>query len=206
MTSLAPVTCDPYKNTYDTFLGTTLQPDTLVDLCQDPAMADYALMTSSLSGAAGTAPPQNMDTAYGVSGRSMQPLYAPETTEAQMAMATELLPTNLLEASIAQNTFGQGYVSTYLSDKPVQGIQLLREYIPPPVVDACLQNCFQVPVAGPYNASIFDNSIGTDPRYVPPSYDTASGTWKLPSVAYNGPLTAIGASAIGDKPQALLAP
>lgn len=206
MTTLAPVTCEPYQNTYDTFLGTTLQPDTLVDLCQDPAMADYALMTSSLSGAAGTAPPPDMDSAYGVSGRTMQPLYAPETTEAQMAMATELLPNNLAEASIAQNTFGQGYVSTYLSDKPVQGFQLLREYIPPPVIDSCLQNCFQIPVVGPYNTSQFDNSVGTDPRYVPPTYDSASGTWKLPSVAYNGPLTAIGASTIGDKPAQLLAP
>ena len=174
--------CTSYRNTYDTFINAPLQPDVLVSLCQDPAVADAALMTSSLGGATGyTAPPDN---AMGVNARTMQPLYAAETLDQQMQMATQLLPKDLLEASINASTFGQGYVTVYKKERPPQGIALIREQIRLPVKnpDACASMdlpCFNMPDFGPYGASdVFNNSIGSDPRYQPPVYDTAAGTYK----------------------------
>lgn len=189
--------CTSFRNTYDTYLNTPLRPDVLVSLCQDPAVADTALMTSSLGGATGyTAPPDN---AMGISARTMQPLYAPETVDQQMQMATQLLPKDLLEASINASTFGQGYVTVYKKERPPQGIALLREDIRLPVVNpqACASidaPCFGMPDFGPYGANgVFNNSIGMDPRYQAPIYDTAAGTYKYPA-AMGGPGPIVGGS------------
>lgn len=200
--------CTSYHNTYDTYLNAPMQPDFLVSLCQDPAISDAALMTSSLGGATGyTAPPS---TAYGVNARTMQPLYAAASVDDQMQMASQLLPKDLLEASISNTTFGQGLVTVYKKERPPQGIQLIREQIRLPVSNpqACADinaPCFGMPDFGPYGNYSFDNSLGTDPRYQAPVYDSAAGTYKYPAVpAAAAPL----AGASGGAPAAtgMLAP
>jgi hypothetical protein len=198
----------PFLNVSDNYLNAPLQPDVLVSLCQDPAMADAALMTSSMAGATGfTVPP---DSAMGVSARTMQPLYAAESVDSQLQMASQLLPKDLLEASINNTTFGQGYVTVYKQERPPQGIALLREQIKLPVANQSLcaapdAPCFFMPTFGAYGVHNFDNGgVGDDPRYSPPVYDSAAGTYKMPGMINNGPLL-VGATGSAPSATAMVA-
>lgn len=178
--------CTSYQNHYDSYLNAPMQPDVLVSLCQDPALSDAALMTSSLGGATGYTAPN--DAALGINARTMQPLYAAASVDDQMQLASQLLPKDLLEASINHSTFGQGYVTVYKKERPPQGIQLIREQIRLPVANpqACADinaPCFGMPDFGPYGNDAFNNGIGMDPRYQAPVYDSAAGTYKYPAVA-----------------------
>ena len=189
-----------------------LQPDVFASLCQDPAfsqqtLSDAQLMASSMSGATGWNTPA--DSAMGISTGTMQPLYAAESVDSQMQMASQLLPKDLAEASINNTTFGQGYVTVYKRERPPQGLALLREDIKLPINPTACNDpnslCFNMPDFGPYGVGYFNQGIGTDPRYQPPVFDQAAGTYKMPQVPNNGPLLA-GASANPAPASGMLAP
>lgn len=205
-------TCHPYQNTSAPYLNAPLQPDVFASLCADPAfsnqtLSDAQLMASSMSGATGWNTPA--DTAMGVNTRTMQPLYAAESVDSQMQMASQLLPKDLVEASVNNTTFGQGYVTVYKSERPPQGIALLREDIKLPINSTACNDpnslCFNMPVIGPYGVGYFNQGIGTDPRYQPPVFDQSAGQYKMPQVPNHGPLMA-GASANPAPATGMLAP
>lgn len=187
--ALTGMDCSSYVNNYDMFLGQTTQPDMLVNVRQDPAFANQALMASSMAGTAAPASYQMMgaeDTAGGYSTRNMAPLYVPDPIDAQIQTASALLPDDLLKTAIAQSTFGQGSFSTFKSDKPPQGYDMLRPVIPIPL-SGDFTNCGLIPSVGPFNNTTFNTfTNGYDPRYSAPVYDTAAGTYKYPMVPVNG--------------------
>ncbi len=199
--ALSGVDCSSYMNNYDMFLGQTAQPDVLVNVRQDPSFANQAIMMSSMAGTAAPAS-YNMtgqpDTAGGYSTRDMAPLYVPDPIDAQIQTAAALLPDDLLKTAIASSTFGQGYFSTFRSDKPPQGYDMLRPVIPVPI-SGDFGNAGYIPSVGPFNNTSFNSfNNGYDPRYSAPSYDTASGTYKYPTVAVDG--TAAGGHSGGAAP------
>lgn len=187
--ALSGVDCSSYINNYDMFLGQTAQPDVLVNVRQDPALANQAIMMSSMAGTSAPASYQMMgteDTSGGYSTRNMAPLYVPDPIDAQIQTASALLPDDLLKTAVAYSTFGQGYFSTFKSDKPPQGYDMLRPTIPVPL-DGDFKNAGFIPSVGPFNNTTFNQfNNGYDPRYSAPTYDTASGTYKYPTIPVNG--------------------
>ncbi|KAK9827104.1 hypothetical protein WJX74_006567 [Apatococcus lobatus] len=188
MDALSGVDCSSYMNNYDMFLGQTAQPEVLVNVRQDPTVANQALMMSSMAGTAGPAS-YNMvghaDSAGGYSTRDMAPLYVPDPIDAQIQTAASLLPDDLLKTAISSVTFGQGTFSTFKSDKPPQGYDMLRPVIPIPIAGD-FTNAGFIPSIGPFNNTTFNTfNNGYDPRYSAPVYDTASGTYKYPVVPVN---------------------
>lgn len=186
--ALSGVDCSSYMNNYDMFLGQTAQPEVLVNVRQDPALANQALMMSSMAGTAAPAS-YNMvgqgDAAGGYSTRDMAPLYVPDPIDAQIQTAASLLPEDLLKTAISSVTFGQGSFSTFKSDKPPQGYDMLRPVIPIPIAGD-FTNAGFIPSVGPFNNTTFNAyNNGYDPRYSAPAYDTASGTYKYPVVPVN---------------------
>lgn len=188
--ALAGVDCSSYTNNYDMFLGQTAQPDVLVNVRQDPAFVNQAVMTSSMAGS--TAPAAyNMVGGSGISGgfstRDMAPLYVPDPIDAQIQTAASLLPQHLLDTAIASTTFGQGSFSTFKADKPPQGYDMLRDVIPIPM-SGDFGNTGNIPIVGPFNNTSFTvYNNGYDPRYSAPQYDSAAGTYKYPVVPFNTP-------------------
>lgn len=187
--ALAGVDCSSYMNNYDMFLGQTAQPDVLVNVRQDPAYANQALMMSSMAGTAAPASYQQMgqaDSAGGFSTRDVAPLYVPDPIDAQIQTAAALLPDDLLKTAIAVSNFGQGSFSTFKSDKPPQGYDMLRPVIPIPLMGD-FSNAGFIPSVGPFNNTSFNSyNNGYDPRYSAPVYDSAAGTYKYPMVPVNG--------------------
>lgn len=188
--ALSGVDCSSYINNYDLFLGQTAQPDVLVNVRQDPSIGNQAIMTSSMAGTSAPATYQMMgseDASGGYSTRNMAPLYVPDPIDAQIQTASALLPDDLLKTAIAQSTFGQGYFSTFKSDKPPQGYDMIRGVIPIPL-SGDFTNAGLIPSVGPFNNTTFNTfNNGYDPRYSAPIYDTASGTYKYPVVPVNEP-------------------
>lgn len=189
---LSGTNCTSYTNYYDMFLGTTPQPDVLVNLCSDPAAAQQAIMLSSMAGTTGSASYQGMtgdDVGGGYSTRNNAPLYVPDPIDAQIQTATAMLPSNILDAAVSMSTFGMGSFNTFKADKPPQGVDAgLRPTIPIPIATSDFTNAGYIPTVGPYNQTSFNKfSIGYDPRYSAPTYAQASGTYKYPTVPMDTP-------------------
>lgn len=110
----------------------------------------------------------------------------PDDIDAQMQyIAANLLPRDYFAASLEHNRIGQGYVSTYKSDKPPQGIQIIREEIRVPGLESATLNTSSVPLfnsayVGPYNMVHTDGLIPNtdmiaDPRYSAPTVMPSQG-------------------------------
>lgn len=189
---LSGTNCTSYTNYYDMFLGTTPQPDVLVNLCSDPAASQQAIMLSSMAGTTGPASYQGMtadDVGGGFSTRNNAPLYVPDPIGAQMEQAAANLPSNILDAAVSMSTFGYGTFNTFKADKPAQGVDAaLRPTIPIPIANSDFTNAGLIPTVGPFNQTSFSKfSIGYDPRYSAPSYESAASTYKYPTVPLDTP-------------------
>lgn len=189
---LSGTNCTSYTNYYDMFLGTTPQPDVLVNLCSDPAAAQQAIMLSSMAGTTGPASYQGMtgdDVGGGYSTRNNAPLYVPDPIDAQIQTASAMLPSNILDAAVSQSTFGFGTFNTFKADKPPQGVDAgLRPTIPIPIANTDFTNAGFIPTTGPFNQTSFNRfAIGYDPRYSAPVYAEAASTYKYPTVPMDSP-------------------
>lgn len=164
------------------YLGTTQYPSEYSQIAEDPTIEylrqdpDYDKLLSSM-GATMSQVPYELDADYvGVDSTVFQPIFSGEDMQKQAEYtAAHLTPGNIEEAAFHHNTFGQGYINTYKSDMPQQGINLLREPIAPEIQDPChVTEMMGIPPRGPFAGFTPGAHQFIDPRYNVPQFQLGS--------------------------------
>ena len=192
-----------YKDTSERFTSVDARPEVFVNVCPDPTVlaASRASVVADPSSAAATSPPMSIPLdGMALTVRNEFSDRQPDTIESQMKYVAEnLLPKDYFQAALEHNRMGQGYVTTYMLDKPFQGIQLLREEIPVPAMDGDM--FFGAPYVGPYNTAsqYFSNADQiSDPRYkAPASIPSTSTRVPIAPEGSGGALGPVGAPGTG---------
>ena len=137
----------PVSNTGDRFIGTDSRPELLTNLVVDDEYrrAMNATLEKAATGSVVSIPVRSEDLkdamVPGINTRQAAPLNFSESRNVFTAP-------DVSKAAIEHRTFGMGYVETFRSEKPPQGLNYLREHIPVPV-DRSIP--FGTPIVGPWN-------------------------------------------------------
>lgn len=166
MSKLEGMPITAVSNTGDRFLGADSRPELLTNLIVDEqyAKAMSAALTGLPTGSVVSVPIKAedlQDSVIGINTRQVAPMGFAESRAPYTAP-------DVAQAAIDHRVFGMGYLETFKSDKPQQGINYLREQVQVPI-DTSVP--FNTPAVGPWNPVNMNMGIlGEDPRYQAPKF------------------------------------